>query len=135
MLRNPKRTEKQQIHWEWYMLYGFSVWKCDSMRWNSSEASYWLPMLNPTTCASRTVLVSLPLCLFTSHLHPVKLDSHKPLSHSVPCLCIFLFHFHAGRRCLSSVVSPMHMRCERLAWQIPTQSEDSTVHDWAICRQ
>jgi len=135
MLRDPKRTE-QQIHWERYMLYGFSVWKCDSMRWNSSEASYWLPTLNPSTCASRTVLDSLPLYLFSSHLHPLKLDSHKALSHSVLCLCIFLFHFHAQRRCLSSVVvSPMHMRCGRLSWQIPTQSEDSAVHDWGICRQ
>jgi hypothetical protein len=111
------------------MVYGFSDWKCDSMRWNSSEASYWLPTLNlPPAGASRTLLVSLPLCLFSLHLHPLNHNSHKPLSHSVRRLCIFLFRFHAGRRCLSSVGSPMHMRCKRLAWQIPARFEASTVH-------
>jgi len=80
MLRNPKRTEQQQIHWEWYILYGFSVWKCDSMRWNSSEASYWLPMLSPSTCASRTVLDPSPLSLhFASAHHETRL-SQSPLS-------------------------------------------------------
>lgn len=110
------------------MVYGFNVWKCDSMRWNSSEASYWLPTLNPPAGASRALLVSLPPCPFSSHLHPLNRNSHKPLSHSVRRLCIFLFRFHAGRRCLSSVGSSMHMRCKRLAWQIPARFEASTVH-------
>lgn len=99
------------------MVYGFSVWKCDSMRWNSSEASYWLPTLTlPPSYTTKRAPPALcwslsPLCLFTPHLHPLKLNSHKPLSHSVRRLCIFLFHFHAGRRCLSRAVFPMHMRC------------------------
>jgi hypothetical protein len=62
------------------MVYGFSVWKCDSMRWNSSEASYWLPTLNPPTCASLTVLVSSPLSLHFTSTPPETRFSQPPFS-------------------------------------------------------
>jgi hypothetical protein len=81
------------MHWEWYMVYGmwFCVWKCDSMRWNSSEASYWLPTLNPP-CGrlSRRDTLSSPL-------HPLSLWlSQTPFSLCYSSGHIFSFAFIPG---------------------------------------
>lgn len=95
------------------MVYGFSVWKCDSMRWNSSEASYWLPTLTPPSHTTKRAPLALCWSLFplVSSLHiytPSTSTLTNPFLTLLDVCVYFSFTFTPG------VVSPMHMRCGRL---------------------